>query len=375
MSENNSIVRKLVSEDLLDVFIRLGVLIALVVLCARVVGPFVNLALWSIVLAISLYPLHQMLAAKLGGKQGRAATVIVLAGLLLIGTPTVMLGSTFAKQVHSSYERFEAGTLELKAPKESVKNWPLVGERVYTTWSAAATNLPEFVHDNREQLKGVSKRGLAAAASTAGSVFLFLASLVVAGILMAYGQSGTAAMHRILARFSGPQRGPELESLVTATVRSVATGVIGVAFIQALSLGVGFLWAGIPAAGVLALIVMVIGILQAPALLITLPVIAYLWTVGDASTTMNIVYTIYLFVGGLADNVLKPLLLGRGVDAPMPVILLGALGGMVTGGIVGLFIGAVLLAVGYQLFMDWVARGALAAEAETKANGTAQPVD
>jgi predicted PurR-regulated permease PerM len=112
--------------------------------------------------------------------------------------------------------------------------------------------------------------------------------------------------------------------------------------------------AGIPAAGVLALVVMFLGIMQLPAALVSLPVIAYLWWSGDASTTSNIVYTIYLLVAGLADNVLKPLLLGRGVEAPMPVILLGALGGMVSGGIIGMFVGAVLLAVGYQVFMEWV---------------------
>jgi predicted PurR-regulated permease PerM len=130
-----------------------------------------------------------------------------------------------------------------------------------------------------------------------------------------------------------------------------------VAFIQALLLGIGFLFAGIPAAGVLALVVLLLGILQAPAVLVSLPAIGYLWWSGDGSTAMNVVWTAYLVIAGFADNVLKPLLLGRGVDVPMPVILLGALGGMVSGGIIGLFIGAVVLAVGYQLFMDWVEEG------------------
>ena len=148
--------------------------------------------------------------------------------------------------------------------------------------------------------------------------------------------------------------GPRLQDLSTATIRSVANGVIGVAFIQALLLGMGFFMADIPGAGMLALVVMFIGIVQLPAFIISVPAIAYLWWGGDASTTSNIIYTIYLVVAGLADNVLKPFLLGRGVDAPMPVILLGALGGMVTDGIIGMFVGAVLLAVGYQIFMDWV---------------------
>jgi predicted PurR-regulated permease PerM len=109
--------------------------------------------------------------------------------------------------------------------------------------------------------------------------------------------------------------------------------------------------AGIPWPGLLSLVVLVLGVAQIPALLVTLPVIIYIWYSGDYSTTAAISYSVLLFVSGMADNVLKPLMLGRGVDAPMPVILLGALGGMATTGILGMFIGATLLALGYQIFM------------------------
>jgi predicted PurR-regulated permease PerM len=144
--------------------------------------------------------------------------------------------------------------------------------------------------------------------------------------------------------------------LSTLTVRSVAAGVLGVALIQALILGVGFFFAGVPAAGVLAVLILFLGILQLPAIIITIPVIAWIWGTGDGSTVMNSIWSVYLIVGGFSDGILKPMLLGRGVDAPMPVILIGALGGMVSAGIVGLFVGAVLLAVGYRLLMEWVAR-------------------
>ena len=100
---------------------------------------------------------------------------------------------------------------------------------------------------------------------------------------------------------------------------------------------------------------LVLGIVQLPATIVTLPIIIYLWMGGDASTTSNIIFTVYLLVAGLADNVLKPLLLGRGVDVPMPIVLFGALGGMVSAGIIGLFLGAILLSVGYQIFVEWVA--------------------
>ena len=349
--------RKLLSNDLTDVMIRIGLVTFLVVICVRIFTPFLGLVLWALILAVALYPLHRRLAARLGGRQSLAATLMVVAGLLLIGLPTAMLGSSFASHVHNTYTALDNNTFEFKQPDPAVAEWPIIGDKIYSAWSQAATNLPAFLKKNQTQLESLAKYVLSAAASTAGGLLLFLGSLIVAGIMMAYGESGSQAMQRIISRLSGPTKGPQVYILSTATIRSVATGVIGVAVIQALLLGIGFVLAGIPAAGVLAMIVLLLGIAQMPAALVSLPAIAYLWWSGDASTASNIFFTVYLLAAGMADNVLKPLLLGRGVDAPMPVILLGAMGGMVTSGIIGLFIGAVMLAVGYQVFMSWVDEG------------------
>ena len=184
---------------------------------------------------------------------------------------------------------------------------------------------------------------------------MFLGALIVAGIMMAFGRSGSDAVNHILCRIAGREQGSKVHTLATMTTRSVAAGVLGVALIQAILLGVGFMLAGVPAAGLLALIVLLLAIMQLPATLVSLPVILWLWNSGDGGTVMNVIWTVYFVLAGLADNVLKPMLLGRGVDAPMPVILIGALGGMVSSGFIGLFTGAVILAVGYQIFMQWVA--------------------
>lgn len=348
--------KKLLSADLMDLMIRVGLVAILVVVCLRIIAPFGGVVLWALILAIALYPVHQSLARRLGGRSGRAATVLVVAGLLLIGIPTIMLGTSFAGHIQDTYRAFENNAITIEQPDASVADWPLVGKKVYGAWSAAAENLPGFLKQHEAQLKDLSKRALSAAASSLGGVLLFLGALIIAGIMMAFGESGGLAILRIFNRVAGSAKGPQLHRLSIATVRSVATGVIGVAAIQALLLGVGFIMAGVPAAGLLAFIVLFLGIMQLPALLVSLPVVAYIWWAGDGSTAVNVFYTVYLLLAGAADNVLKPLLLGRGVDAPMPVILLGALGGMVTGGFLGLFFGAVILAVGYQLFMEWVAQ-------------------
>lgn len=153
----------------------------------------------------------------------------------------------------------------------------------------------------------------------------------------------------------GFERGEEFAVLCTATIRAVALGVLGVAFIQAIVIGLVFIVAGVPFAGLLSLLILVLGIVQVPAILATLPVIIYIWTSGDYSSTQAITYSVLLLVAGSLDNVLKPLLLGRGVDAPMPVILLGALGGLASAGLLGMFVGAVFFALSYQAFMWWVA--------------------
>jgi predicted PurR-regulated permease PerM len=312
--------------------------------------------LWALVLAVTLYPLRQRLAKRLGDRQGRAATVLVLVGLLLIGGPTVMLGGAFATQVQDAHAAFQNNTITIKPPADSVADWPVVGKKLHAAWNLAAQDLPALLKKMQPQLGNFSKAVLGLVASTAGTIFAFLGSLIIAGIIMAYGRSGSAAMLRIITRFSGPEKGPRLHNLSTATIRSVAMGVIGVAFIQALLLGVGFVWAGIPGAGILAVVALLFGIAQLPAIILSLPVIAYLWWSGD-STMVNLFFTAYLLVAGTADNVLKPLMLGRGVEVPMPIILLGALSGMATSGMIGLFLGAVLLALGYEVFMEWVDEG------------------
>ena len=365
-------IRTVLAKDLTEILIRVGIIAVLVFMSLQILSPFVGLVAWGLILAVTLYPVHQRLAAKFGGRQGRAATALVLAGLLLIGAPTLMLGASFADHVSQVHTAVQNDAVKIPPPPASVESWPLVGEKLYSLWAQASHDLPALLHAKGPQLANFSKKMLAAVASTAGGVFMFLGSLIIAGIMMAYGKSGAEALSRIICRLAGKEKGPGLYTLSTATIRSVSMGVVGVAFIQALLLGLGFIAAGIPAAGVLAILVLILGILQLPATLLTLPVIAYIWWSGD-STVMNVVWTVYLLVAGMADNVLKPLLLGRGVDAPMPIILLGALGGMVSAGLVGLFVGAVVLALGYVVFMAWVAEGDQVSCEEVEAEASGAP--
>jgi len=361
MSPNISPPDTVVVEDnrermagLLDVLIRAGLILAMVALCYQVFSPFLTLMIWAIILAVTLYPMHQYLASKMGGKQGLAATVLVLLGIALIVTPTAVLMSSLGDSVHQLIVDVQDHTLEIPAPPEAIAKWPLVGEKLYGYWSAAYTDLPAFIQKLQPKIGDLAKTALAFVAGIGVGLLQFLAAFIIAGIIMAFGKAGESGSVAIFQRFTGPARGVEFTKLSTSTIRAVANGVIGVAFIQALVIGICLLIAGVPWAGVLAMIVLVLGIAQVPALIITLPAIGWIWWTGTYGTGAAVLYSVLIFLAGMTDNILKPLMLGRGVDAPMPVILLGALGGMAAAGILGMFVGATLLALGYQIFMGWV---------------------
>lgn len=344
-----------IANRLLDVLIRAALILALAVLCYRIFAPFLGLMVGAVIVAVMIYPLHQYIARRIGGRQGLAATLLVAAGIVLIAVPAVPLIGSLGERVPQLIGAVRDGTLSIPVPRAGIRSWPLVGERIYGLWSMAHDDLSTLVKNFQPQIGEFARSALRIVGRLGVDLMQFLVSFVIAGIIVAFGREGTASAQSIARRIVGPQRGAQLTALSTATIRAVAVGVIGIAFIQATLVGIGLFIAGVPWAAVLASIVLVLGVAQVPAALVILPCIAYLWLGGDYSVGESIGYSILLMITSSADNVLKPLLLGRGVDAPMPVILLGALGGLASSGFLGLFLGATLLALGYKLFMGWIA--------------------
>lgn len=344
---------KVLSRELLDVLIRAGLVFALAVFCFRIFRPFLDLLLWSVILAITFYPLDCNLKRRLGNKDGRAATVIVLLALGVLLVPIYLLGVSLASSAQHAIAVVRDGGFHIPPPSPSIADWPLVGGRLHAVWLQAATDLTSLAQKFAPQLRGASIVLLGKLAALGLGLLMFIAALIIAGIIMTYAQNGQRSAVQIASRVFGADRGPGITALCTSTIRAVALGVVGIAFIQMLLIGVGFVMMGVPGAGLLALVVLLLGIMQIPATLVTLPVIVFVIATQGVSVA-TIVLSIYVFVAGLVDNVLKPLLLGRGVAVPMPVILVGALGGMIVNGIIGLFIGPVVLAVAYQLFWQWV---------------------
>lgn len=327
-----------------------GLLALLIYACARVVAPFVGILVWSAILAVMLQPLHAWLTRRIGRW---SAILIGIGGVLLLAAPMGLLVTSLASTLSSLITGLQNHSLIVPPPPPRLAEVPVVGIRITEIWTQGAENTPAALAKYGPSLRGPVSSLAAFAGRLVAAELSFILSIVIAAVLLAYGKAvGDFARRLVQILTNSAQRGTHLVSLTVATIRGVAVGVVGVAAIQAVLLGVGFFAIGLPGAGFLTLVVLLLGIVQVPALLVLLPIIAYVFVTEPVLPA--VIFAVWSIVAGLSDNVLKPLMLGRGLEVPMPVILIGVIGGMVSDGLLGLFVGPVLLAVAYVLLVDWL---------------------
>ncbi len=342
---------KLSVQQAVEAAIRIGLVFLLAAWCFLIVEPFIIPIIWGMIIAVASYPMYGWMKNKLGGRGRLAATVFTLLALTLLITPTVMLVGTVADTTQTLSADLQDGSLTIPPPPASVREWPLVGEELSAFWRGASENLGATLTSIAPHLKEAAGVLISTAAGAGAGVLQFIISIIIAGVILANAVGFSGFLTALASRLTG-ERGEEFAMLATKTVRSVAQGVLGVALIQCLLAGVGLLAAGVPGAGLWALLVLLLAIVQLPPILILAPIILYVFSVS--STTVAVIFMIWSIAVSMSDAFLKPLLLGRGVEVPMLIILVGAIGGMIYSGIIGLFVGAVILALGYQLFKAWL---------------------
>ena len=344
--------RQLVSgEDIVQLVIRLGLLGLLISWTFVVIRPFVPILSWSAVLVVAFHPVFAWLARHLGGRPRTASAVLTLIMLGIVTGPAAWLGLSAVEGLRYLAGQIGSGDLVLQGAPERIRNWPLIGPQLYAFWNEAYTNVRAALREVAPYLKPLAGMMLSFAGNTGIGMLQFLLSVVVAGFLLPYGAQLVAALRGFLLRIV-PGRSEHFLELAGATIRAVSQGVIGVAIVQALLAGIGFKLAGIASAGLLAIIVLLLSIVQIGAAIVLLPVIVWIWV--DKDVTIALLLTIYLVVVGLLDNVLKPLLMGRGLTTPTLVILIGVIGGTLAHGIIGLFIGPIILSVAWELAAAWI---------------------
>jgi predicted PurR-regulated permease PerM len=331
--------------------IRLVFLGLLLYAAATLLYPFSSILLWTTVLVVSLYPAYERMTAWLGGRRRVAALMLTVVSLLVLTLPSVWLAVTVAESVRAIYERIDFSSADLLTPPEAVKTWPMIGEEVHRLWTFAASNVGEILVKIGPQLKAVAGGLLRVSANAGLGAAAFIVSIVVAGFIFPAGPSLLRYVHAF-ARKLDPERGEHFVTLTGSTIRAVARGVVGISALQALLASIGFAGAGIPQASLLTFAVLILGIVQIGASVVVLPVIVWSWTLLD--TTPAIVFTVYMLIVNMMDNVAKPFLLGRGLQVPMLAILLGVVGGALSYGLSGVFLGPIVLTVVWTLFTAWI---------------------
>jgi predicted PurR-regulated permease PerM len=349
----------------LEAAIRIGVVAALAVWCFDIARPFLVPVMWGVIIAVAVHPGYSWLEARLRGRRMLAATLFTLLMLLVLVVPSVLLGGSLVSGAEKAAAAFQAGKLDIPPPPESVAGWPLVGAELHRFWQLASDNLEEAIRQAGPLLATAGKWVLAAAAGTGLALLQFVLAIVIAGFLLANAEGGGNATRALAVRLA-PERGLGFAQVAEQTVRSVATGILGVALLQGILAGLGFLVAGVPAAGLLTLVCIIFGVIQLGVAIVVIPVIVYLFYTADTLTA--VAFLVFAIIIMPLDNILKPLLLGRGVKMPMVVVFVGAIGGFIHSGIIGLFLGAVIFTLGYGLFMVWLyPERAAEAAAEAKA--------
>jgi predicted PurR-regulated permease PerM len=334
-----------------EIAVNLLLIFIILAWCLQILRPFISLIAWAGVIAIAMYAPFRKLQAMLGGSKKLAVTVFAVIGLAVVIVPAWLFVDSIASSAADVRTALETGQVELAPPGDNVKDWPVVGEKLYDQWYAASDNLETWLSDHADTVRAVLTGLFGKLAGIGLGVLQFIISVLIACAFLANAETVARGMKLLVARLVGDEA-DDFIRLSSSTVTSVAVGVLGIAFIQAVLAGVGMLAVGVPAAGILALLVLILAIAQLPPWLILLPVIFYVYSVE--STLVATIFAVWSLAVSFADMVLKPLMLGRGVEAPMLVILLGAIGGMIMSGIIGLFVGAVVLALGYKLLEAWV---------------------
>jgi predicted PurR-regulated permease PerM len=335
-----------------EVSVRLFLIAALLYWCFLIFLPFLMPVVWGVVIAVALNSWFDRLASLLGGRRKVAATLFILVGLGGLIVPAYLLSESFFDGIKWLSAQVNKDAIHIPPPPANVEDWPLIGGWTYEVWTHASEDLEQTLGRFGPQLKA-SGAWLLSTLTGLGLAFLMtIVSVILAGLMLMGADGGGRTVQRVGSRIAG-EKGKAAVNLAVRTIRSVAAGVVGVAVVQSILSAIGLTLIGVPAAGLWAVLILILAVAQLPPLLILGPAVVYVFATSD-STVPNVLFAIWALIVSTSDSFLKPMFLGRGMEIPMPVILIGAIGGMMLSGIIGLFVGAVVLAIGYKLFGAWM---------------------
>lgn len=338
-------------EQLVDLLIRLGLLMLILYWCIKILSPFLVILIWGGIIAIALQPMFEKLKKLFKGKTVLTSIFLTSVLLSVIVIPSWLIIDSLFEGIQYLRASYVSGQSLIPPPGAETSTWPAFAQPVLTLWTEASKNITLVMSQHADQIKTAAIWFFAAFSNFGQGLIQFVASIIIAGVVLVYTDSIRASSHQIFRKLVG-ENGEEFASVTVSTIRNVVKGILGVALIQSAMAGIGFFVAGIPFAGFWTILALMFAIIQVGAAPVVIPVIIYAF--NSLSPLTASILTVWLIITLVSDNVLKPILLGRNAPAPMLVIFLGAIGGFITFGFIGLFLGAVVLTLGYKLFDTWV---------------------
>lgn len=337
-------------KELFDTILQLFFIFLLVGFCLKLLLPFFMPILWAVILSVVFYPLFNSMQRILKGSKALASVVITILIIAIMVVPLIYFLKAATGNFLELKNSFEAGTLKITPPGASIKEWPIIGKPLYEFLLSLSTDLEQSVVKYQDQIRELSSKIMASILSSGAAFLQFILSVIIAGVLLV-SPGGKTFFMKFLRKIAGSEA-EEIMTISVSTIYQVVKGILGVAVIQTIIQAIGLFWADIPYAGILTLICLIFSILQIGPIIINIGVIIYLFSTGDSGYA--IFWTVFFIISGLSDNVLKPLLLGKGALVPMLVIFLGVIGGFIMSGFIGLFVGPIVFSIGYKLFVAWL---------------------
>lgn len=332
--------------------LRIVLLLLVLAWCFLIIRPFIIILVWAVIIGVSLYPVYRWVTQKMGERRRKLVIILfALVAVTMIIIPTYMAMVSLVKNTRITAEKLHSNTLEIPEPRENVKSWPLIGEDLYTEWVSLSDNLENYITEHKDIVLDWGRKLISEFTGFLGATVSFIIAFLIALVLMYHARYGYDAALGFANKLVGSD-GDELVSICRDTIRSVVKGILLVALIQSILAYIGFKLMGFPASGLWTLAVFVVCVIQIPGLLVFIPAIILGYTIGEP--TEATIFAIYMILVALSESFMKPIFLGKGLKTPMIVILIGALGGLLLHGIIGLFVGPVVLAVMYQLYFYWV---------------------
>lgn len=339
-------------EKIVDTLIRLGVLFLLLSWCLDILKPFILIIVWAVVIAVALSPIYEAIVKLFRGKKILATIFLALVLISILVIPSILVTQSLYDEINNFTETYQSNGHLIPPPGESTKDWPKFTKPILDIWQTASVDVSKVILKYSDQLKVVGEWFFIALTGIGKGILQFIVSIIIAMGLLIYSESLTRVSKNIFIKLIG-NNGEHYAHVTVATIRNVVKGFLGVALIQSLMIGIGFFMAGVPFAGILTIICLVLAIIQIGVGPIAIPVVIYMFSVTDTTTASLL--AVWTGITLISDNILKPIFLGRGnPPAPMLVIFLGAIGGFIFNGFIGLFLGAVILTLGYKFFLTWI---------------------